>query len=175
MRKVGTLRSSRRPALSKGHIFPMKRAAASKTNAVPVAGSRPQARISGTPAPAGRINILLVEDHFDTREYIRRLLEAAAHHVTTAESAEEALKLAETNSFDLVLSDLGLPDMSGNELMRRLRARFNLPGIALSGYGMENDVEESRKSGFKYHLTKPVSFERLKSLVAEFASNRQKT
>jgi len=152
----------------------MKRAAAPKKKPAPGAHRR-QTHASGAPADGRRLNILLVEDHFDTREYIRRLLEAASHRVTTTESAEEALKIAETTSFDLVLSDLGLPDMSGNELMRRLRARFNLPGIALSGYGMENDIEESRKSGFTYHLTKPVSFDRLKSLVAEVTANRQKT
>lgn len=121
------------------------------------------------------LSILLVEDHEDTRRSLQRLLEQAAHRVTVTGLAEDALKLAETTPFDLVISDLGLPDLSGNELMRRLHARTGLPGIALSGYGMENDIEESRKSGFKYHLTKPVGFERLKSVVAEFASSRQKS
>lgn len=123
--------------------------------------------------PEVPLNILLVEDHEDTRASIQRLLEAAAHRVTAAGSAEDALKLADTMAFDLVISDLGLPDRSGNELMRQLRARTEVPGIALSGYGMENDIEESRKSGFKYHVTKPVSFERLKSVVAEVAASRQ--
>jgi signal transduction histidine kinase len=126
-----------------------------------------------SPAREGRLSILLVEDHEDTRVYIQRLL-ASSHQITPVGTADEALKVAETNRFDLVISDLGLPDLSGHELMRQLHARFGLPGIALSGYGMENDVEESRKSGFKYHLTKPVSFDRLKSLIAEFTANRQK-
>jgi CheY-like chemotaxis protein len=152
----------------------MKRVATPKKSIAPAAGARRPTQANAAPAE-DRLHILLVEDHFDTRESIRRLLEAASHRVTTAESAEEALKLAEATAFDVVLSDLGLPDMSGNELMRRLQARFNLPGIALSGYGMQNDVEESRKSGFAYHLTKPVSFDRLKSLVAEVAKNRQKS
>lgn len=163
--KSRTFRSAHPPALSKGYPFPMKRAVASKK-------SPPRAVPAGR---ADRLNILLVEDHLDTRAYLQRLLERTAHHITSASSAEEALRLAENRSFDLVISDLGLPDASGHELMRRLHARFNLAGIALSGYGMQNDVEESRKSGFKYHLTKPVSFDRLKSLVAEFAESRQKS
>lgn len=124
---------------------------------------------------AGQLSILLVEDHKDTRACIQRLLETNGHRLTSAGNAEAALKLAETTRFDLVISDLGLPDLTGHELMRRLHARTGVPGIALSGYGMEHDVEESRKAGFKYHLTKPVSFDRLKSFVAEFAASRQKS
>lgn len=139
-------------------------------------GSAPAADTRAHPPArnAGQLNILLVEDHKDTRACIQRLLEAQAHRITSAGTAEAALKLAETTHFDLVISDLGLPDLTGHELMRRLHARTGVPGIALSGYGMEHDVLESRKAGFKYHLTKPVSFDRLKSFVAEFAAARQK-
>ncbi len=122
--------------------------------------------------PSG-LNILLVEDHKDTRACIQRLLEASSHRVTSAGTAHDALGLAEGGRFDLVISDLGLPDLSGHELMHRLHTRYNVPGIALSGYGMETDMAQSRQAGFKYHLTKPVSFERLKSFVAEFASKRE--
>jgi PAS domain S-box-containing protein len=118
------------------------------------------------------LNILLVEDHKDTRICIQRLLEASAHRVTSAGTAHDALHLAESSQFDLVISDLGLPDLSGHELMRRLNTRYDVPGIALSGYGMEHDLAQSREAGFKYHLTKPVSFDRLKSFVAEFAAKR---
>lgn len=135
-----------------------------------------QAAAEAARAPAGvrpGLNILLVEDHKDTRACIQRLLEASSHRITSAGTAQDALDLAEKANFDLVISDLGLPDLSGHELMRRLHARTGVPGIALSGYGMENDLEESRKAGFKYHLTKPVSFDRLKSFIAEFSANRQ--
>lgn len=125
------------------------------------------------PAQPGGLNILLVDDHKDTRVCIQRLLEANAHRVTSAGTAHDALHLAETGRFDLIISDLGLPDLSGHELMQRLHTRFNLPGIALSGYGMEADLAHSREAGFKYHLTKPVSFDRLKSFVAEFAAKRE--
>jgi len=128
------------------------------------------------PAPAlprRKLNILLVEDHKDTRVCLQRLLEAASYRITSAGTAQAALDLAETTRFDLVISDLGLPDLGGHELMRRLHTRFGLPGIALSGYGMETDVEQSRAVGFTHHLTKPVSFDRLKSYVAEFAGKAQ--
>ena len=128
-----------------------------------------------SPVPATGLSILLVEDHKDTRVCIQRLLEASSHKITSARTAHDALQLAETSRFDLVISDLGLPDLNGHELMRRLHARTGVPGIALSGYGTEHDIEESRQAGFKYHLTKPVSFDRLKSIVAEFAANRHKS
>lgn len=119
--------------------------------------------------PTRGIRILLVEDHDDTRACIQQLLESAGHHVGAADSANAALDLAESGTYDLVISDLGLPDLTGHDLMRELHQRYGLGGIALSGYGMEEDVEQSRASGFQHHLTKPVSFDRLKTLVAEFA------
>jgi CheY-like chemotaxis protein len=73
--------------------------------------------------------------------------------------------------FDLVVSDLGLPDGSGLDVMRRL-ARQGVPGIALSGYGMEEDLRRSREAGFACHLTKPVSLERLERALREVAGRR---
>lgn len=110
--------------------------------------------------------ILIVEDHADTRATLQRLLERAGHAVTAANSAQHALTLAATARFDLVISDLGLPDMRGNELMMLLRQRYQLPGIAVSGYGMEEDVSGSREAGFVHHLTKPIRIDRLKELIA---------
>jgi CheY-like chemotaxis protein len=77
-----------------------------------------------------------------------------------------ALKLAGRQPFDLLLSDLGLPDGSGLDLMRALRAEgFGLPGIALSGYGQESDLQQSRDAGFACHLVKPVDVRRLKETI----------
>jgi two-component system CheB/CheR fusion protein len=82
------------------------------------------------------LRILLVEDHGDTVRIMRRLLEADGHQIETAADVATALKLAGEKTFDLLLSDLGLPDGSGLDLMRGLRARgLKLPGIAISGYG----------------------------------------
>ena len=111
--------------------------------------------------------ILLVEDHKDTRTSLEFLLQKIKHDVKSATSAKEALKLAAENEFDLVISDIGLPDQSGLELMQQLKERFSLKGIGLSGYGMEEDIVKSREAGFIQHLTKPVRFDKLKQVISE--------
>lgn len=109
--------------------------------------------------------ILIVDDHSQTRTTLARLLIQRGHQVATADSVEKALECAETFHFDLLLSDLGLPDGSGHELMQKLRLkRPNFRGIALSGYGMESDVGKSLDAGFQAHLTKPVDIQALENL-----------
>ena len=83
---------------------------------------------------------MLVEDHEPTLNVLARFLARAGHHVTTAGSLAESFAAAEKEPFDLVISDLGLPDGTGIELMAQLRERHGLRGIALSGYGMDEDV-----------------------------------
>ena len=79
--------------------------------------------------------------------------------------AETARELAAGQHFDLVISDLGLPDGSGLDLMRQLRETWHLPGIALSGFGSEDDVAASTAAGFTEHITKPVDWERLRRAI----------
>ena len=113
------------------------------------------------------LRILLVEDHGDTARIMRRLLTMAGHEVQTAGNVATALELARSGSFDLLISDLGLPDSSGLDLMRELRRRGSkLPGIALSGYAQENDIRRSQEAGFAIHLTKPTSPERVVEAIA---------
>ncbi|MEO6003116.1 MAG: ATP-binding protein [Opitutus sp.] len=123
------------------------------------------------PAPDAttvRLRILLVEDHKDTRLTLQRYLQAAKNDVCAAETAQEAIELAASQAFDIVVSDLGLPDEGGGlAMMRVLRERHGLTGIAVSGYGMEEDIAQSRAAGFSHHLTKPISLERLKKLIVE--------
>lgn len=108
--------------------------------------------------PAG-LRILLVEDHEDTREVMRQLLQRRGHVVLVARSVATALAvLDDGDPVDLLISDLGLPDGSGLDLMKSIRARLPLRAIALSGYGMEDDHRRSREAGFHEHLVKPVSF-----------------
>jgi len=113
---------------------------------------------------------LLVEDHEDTRTTLERLLRKNKHEVKAAATAREALKLAAENNFDLVISDIGLPDQSGLELMEQLRDQFGLKGIGLSGYGMETDIAKGRSAGFVRHLTKPIRFDRLSEAIAEMGA-----
>jgi CheY-like chemotaxis protein len=112
--------------------------------------------------------ILLVEDHDDTRNSLEALLQRASYLVKSAATAGEALELAQTNEFDLVISDVGLPDQSGLELMLKLKTLFNLRGIGLSGYGMEGDIAKGRAAGFLQYLTKPVRFELLREAIERF-------
>ena len=107
-------------------------------------------------ATAG-LSILLVEDHPDTATMMARLLKMFGHDVRTADSVGTALQAIDSHAFDLLISDIGLPDGTGLDLMRQVRVRRALPGIVLSGFGMEEDVRRSREAGFAVHLTKPVS------------------
>ena len=115
--------------------------------------------------------ILLVEDHEPTRLALTHLLNRRQFRVSSVGNSAEALKICTREQFDLVISDIGLPDGSGNDLMARLRDGHGLKGIALTGYGMEQDVERSLASGFVLHLIKPVNVQALeKSLKAFFAA-----
>ena len=133
----------------------------------------PAARSAMPEPPASRLlaardrRLLLVEDHAATRSTLEALLKRRSFRVTTAASAAAALKLVETEEFDIVISDLGLPDADGYALWAALRRRLpRAVGIALSGYGMEQDLERSRAAGFAGHLTKPVSVHALDRALA---------
>jgi len=125
-------------------------------------------KASESPAAARVLRILLVEDHADTAKVMRRLLAHKGHTVEIAPNVASALQLAAKQPFDLLLSDLGLPDGSGLDLMIALRAKgLKMPGIALSGYGQEGDIEQSRKAGFAAHMVKPVSLPLLEETIAK--------
>ncbi len=111
--------------------------------------------------------ILLVEDHEPTREVLKHLLTRRQFNVTAAGSVTEGIAAAAKDKFDLVVSDIGLPDGSGFELMADLRSKYGLRGIALTGYGMEQDVQRSKDAGFVAHLIKPVRMESLEKVLAE--------
>lgn len=117
------------------------------------------------------LHILLVEDHVDTADAMSELLRAVGHRVTVAGSVGEALEAAERaqaeGTLDLVLSDLGLPDGHGADLMRELKSRYGLPGVAVSGYGTEADVRRSLASGFFAHLVKPIDVPLLLKTIRE--------
>lgn len=131
-------------------------------------GSRGQHPNGGSEDTGYRI--LLVEDHGDTGRLLARLLRKAGHKVEYAETAGAAVAAFARNPVQLLISDLGLPDESGLDLMRRLRARQpSLVGICLSGYGMEDDRHACREAGFQEHLTKPVDMQRLHAAIRRVA------
>ena len=111
------------------------------------------------------LRLLLVEDHESTIRVLTRLLERDGHSVVTAGTAAKARSAAAVETFDLVISDIGLPDGTGIELMETLRDAYGLRGIALSGYGMEEDLGRSRVAGFVAHLVKPISIAELRLAI----------
>lgn len=126
-----------------------------------------------SPAEPAPLRILLVEDHPATARMICMVLQEKLHTVEIAGDVRSALKLDEERVFDVLLSDLGLPDGSGHDLLRELRKRGrSFPAIALSGYGQEDDIQRSREAGFVAHLTKPASREAIHQAVASASSRR---
>jgi signal transduction histidine kinase/ActR/RegA family two-component response regulator len=123
------------------------------------------------------MRVLVVEDHKDTAEQFARLLKRAGHEVICAGSIKEAqtcaLMTPDQNracAFDILISDLDLPDGSGLQLMRNLAQRYPIRGIAISGHGMKEDVDASMRAGFSYHITKPVNWTELKSAIEKIAA-----
>jgi PAS domain S-box-containing protein len=141
-----------------------------KTIAPPAAAETTRAPVLAV--GAARLRLLLVEDHDSTREVLARILRRAGHHVHAAGTGIEALELAATaGPFDALISDLGLPDRSGFDLVREIRAvQPAIPAIALSGYGMDEDVKRAKDAGFTAHLVKPIPFDQLRALLDQIAT-----
>jgi CheY-like chemotaxis protein len=113
-----------------------------------------------------RRTILVVDDHHDTLRSMSLLLTRLGYQVLAAENMTDALRIATEEEFDILLSDIGLPDGSGLELIKRIRETRSVPALALSGFGMDDDLQRSLDAGFADHLTKPVSLDRLQSAIA---------
>jgi PAS domain S-box-containing protein len=129
------------------------------TTLEPAAAPREDAPLRG--------EILLVEDHADTRKVMARLLASFGFTVTIAGTVAEALNVSKQKDFDLLISDIGLPDGTGNDIMRELRHRMKLKGIALSGFGQDEDVRRSEEAGFEAHLIKPINFQTLRKMLTD--------
>ena len=111
------------------------------------------------------LRILLVEDHAPSRKVMSFLLGERGYEVAEAGTVAEARKLAGVRKFDLVVSDIGLPDASGFTLMTELRDKFGLKGIAVTGCGSESDILQGKAAGFIAHVTKPVNVEFLEATL----------
>jgi CheY-like chemotaxis protein len=114
---------------------------------------------------ARSLRLLVVEDHVDSAELLAELLVDRGHTVRVATTVSDAIALANEHPFDVVVSDVGLPDASGYELMQQLRTRMK--GIAMTGNARTVDIEAGRAAGFSVHLTKPVSVRRLEQALEE--------
>jgi PAS domain S-box-containing protein len=117
--------------------------------------------------------ILVVEDNRDVGQMLRDVLELLGHDVAVAESAAEALDVLHTRGADIVLCDLGLPDMSGYELVKIMRGDAPLrtiPVVALTGYGQPEDRKRTTEAGFNDHLIKPVNVDALNAVLRRLAA-----
>jgi PAS domain S-box-containing protein len=112
-----------------------------------------------------KLRVLMVEDHLDTAEVLARLLGASGYIVRTAHTAAAALQLAAAEPFDVIVSDIGLPDATGYELMEEIKKRYLIKGIAMSGYGMDEDLRKSREAGFSDHIVKPANVAQLERSI----------
>jgi CheY-like chemotaxis protein len=126
--------------------------------------------------PLRPLRVLVVEDHIDTAEQFARLLQRAGHEVICAASIKQAQMYAmmtpdpkRTCAFDILISDLDLPDGSGRDLMRNLSERCPIRGIAVSGHGSREDIDSSIAAGFSHHITKPVNWQELQRAIQQIA------
>jgi len=118
------------------------------------------------------LRILLVEDHDQTATLLARLLQTLDYDVQVAGTVHNALQLAQATPFDLLISDIGLPDGTGIDLIQQLNHHRPHNAIAISGFGMEQDIADSRNAGFDLHLTKPITLQQLLSAIESLIPDR---
>ncbi len=158
-----------------GSVFTLRVPVAAKSARPPAQAFEPQGELEG-------VRILAVDDEQDNLELVSYLLERAGARVIGADSAERALQLLEQGSFDIMISDIGLQDQDGLDLMREIRARGHvaakLPAVALTGYAGRHDVHLVSAAGYQKHLAKPVDaatlLKTISSLVAESRASAQR-
>jgi two-component system CheB/CheR fusion protein len=151
----GTIRAES-PGSGLGSIFIIE-----LPGAPPAALVKPGDALSASDKGMRQLRLLLVEDHADTARALSSLLGRAGYAVLTAADVAGASATAEQEPFDLLICDLGLPDGNGHDVIREVRAHRIVPAIAMSGYGMDEDVRRSREAGFTEHLIKPIDVQQL--------------
>lgn len=131
--------------------------------------------ISPTERGAGPLRVFVVENHADTREFLTFMLEELGHQVVVAETMTRALREVPDSGCDVLISDIGLPDGDGWELMARLHLSRPIYAIAMSGFGMASDRLRSKAVGFRHHLVKPMGLEQLEAILTEAADELRGT
>ena len=130
---------------------------------------------SGVPArdprkPTKSLRILLVEDHGDTRRTLSRLLSHFGHEISVADCRRSALEIFGSKKFDVVLSDIGLPDGSGYDVISEAKRKRPVKCVALTGFGTDEDIQRGKEAGFDFHLIKPVDFHELRSVLDQIGA-----
>ena len=145
-------------------LFPMRQVADT--------GLQRQAAVQLPKNTTSQRRVLLVEDHLDTARVLNYLLTTAGFQVTVANCVQQAVAAGLQHSFDLLISDIGLPDGTGADVVRQLHQRSRIPAIALSGYGMDEDIRRSHDAGFSDHMVKPINVQQLHATIERLLSSR---
>ncbi len=122
------------------------------------------------PGSKGKLRIFIVENHDDTRFLLGLLLEQLGHSVTAVATMSDAIDGAGSGDWDVLISDIGLPDGNGWELLTTLGDEAPPYAIAMSGFGMVSDRQKSLAAGYRHHLLKPVEPNQLELLLDEAAT-----
>ena len=115
--------------------------------------------------PAKSLRILLVEDHSDTRQTLSRLLTHFGHQISVADNTQSALEIMGSQEFDVVLSDIGLPDGSGYDVVSQAKLKHPVKAVAITGFGTDEDIRRGKEAGFDFHLIKPIDFHELRNVL----------
>jgi CheY-like chemotaxis protein len=140
-----------------------------------LSGEATDQRTDGPPSeslkPTRPLSVMVVDDNVDAAQMLSTILELHGHTVTVIERPSAALDILRQKSYDLLVLDIGLPEMDGYELARRIRSMpetSNACLVALSGYGQAQDKMLSRAAGFQHHLVKPINIKDLNALLSRF-------
>ncbi len=117
-----------------------------------------------------RLRILVVEDHSDTLQALSRLLRHFGHEISLADGAQNALNILGSKEFDVVLCDIALPDGNGYDVIAEAKRRRPVKAVALTGFSATEDIQRGKEAGFDFHLTKPVDFHELRSVLGQIAA-----
>ena len=147
-----------------GSTFTLEFPLLAEEQALPNAPAKVTSPAGGTTNGLGH-QILLLEDHAPTRDVLSRMLGQRGYRLVTAASISEARSHIETGKISLIISDIGLPDGSGWDFLTEVREQHGIRGIAMTGYGMEDDVANSERAGAVAHLTKPVQIGKLEAAL----------
>ena len=173
--------SARSPGLGKGSTFTVRlprhvQAAAQGGVQAGVQGEPGAGPQAADKQPGGSLRVLVVDDNLDAAHTLNLFLSAAGHEVEIAYCAEDALEVAKVFSPQVCLLDIGLPDMDGNELARRLRRLPQTTAstlVAATGYGRQQDRDAARQAGFDHYMVKPVNTVELSELLAQVAARTE--
>jgi DNA-binding response OmpR family regulator len=139
-------------------------------DAIPECTEKMQMGSQDQQKPVKPLRILLVEDHSDTLQALSRLLTHFGHEISVADGAQSALKIIDSKEFDVVLSDIGLADGSGYDVISEAKRRQPVKAVALTGFGTDEDIRRGKEAGFDFHLVKPVDFHELRTVLGQIAA-----